>query len=155
MNKQLPHVSFAGLAKAGPVSGAEKFTFLYVIGSAVAITCAIAYSLIAGLTGLQSLLLLTGSVLVACAAVFCLLEMRRAAPRAKTSADEAFKEDADLYASRTVDIKPPTGDPYPHHEDYTESAGFDQGQLTARIPGSTPFVDKFLESREKKRKVVR
>lgn len=143
----------AGPAKAGH-RGGEKFTFLYVAGSAVAVSCAIAYSLFASLAGLQSLFLLIGAVLVACAAVFCALEVRRIVPRAKTENVEAFNERTDPYASRSVDIRSPTGDPYPHHEDYTESAGFDQSQLTARIPGSTPFLDR-LENREEKSKVAR
>jgi len=50
-----------------------------------------------------------------------------------------------VYATRTVAVKPPTGEPYPHHEYFVESAGFDQGQLTSRIPGSTPFLDSFVE----------
>lgn len=142
-------LSFAGPPKTRSISGGEKFTFLYVAGSALALTCGVAYSLMAGLTRLQSILLLIGCVLVAGAAVFCLLEVVGIARRGKPGAPKA---QPDVYASRTVAIEPPTGDPYAHHEDYKESAGLDQGQLTARIPGSTPFIGDLLERGQKRQR---
>jgi hypothetical protein len=32
-------------------------------------------------------------------------------------------------------------EPCPHHENYPESPGEDQGQLTSHLPGSTPFFN--------------
>lgn len=157
MDTHLSNVSVAGpeRPKAAVIEpGQEKFTFIYVVISAAAVTCAIAYSLFAGLAFWQGFLLVIGSLLVACAFVFILMEMRRASRKAKTRAGEATNEDANLYASRAVSVAPPTGEPYPHHEDFAESAGFDQGQLTARIPGSTPFIDK-LNRPHGKQKVER
>ena len=133
-----------------PAPGEEKFTFLYVVMSAAAITCATAYSLIAGLGLLQASLLLIGCLLVACAFVFSFMEIRRAVRADKKSVDESFAREPDPYASRTVDVAPPTQDAYPHHEDYVESQGLDQGQLTARISGSTPFIDRLFGSDTKK-----
>ena len=63
---------------------------------------------------------------------------RKAALRSKPTVDKEFE---DAYGPRKVELKPPSGEAYPHHEYFTESAGFDQSQLTARIPGSTPFID--------------
>ena len=148
MDKNRPNI-------AGIVSGQEKFTFIYVVLSAVAITCVVAYSLIASLGWLQSSLLFIGSLLVAWAIAFSFLEVRRAARIAKNGAEEPSKVEADLYASRSVAVAPPTRDPYPHHEDYVESQGFDQGQLTARIPDSTPLIPKSLRPRSDKEKVAR
>lgn len=154
MSKHLLDLSFVGVGKAKSVPGQEKFTFLYGAVSAVAITCAIAYSMFASLAWLQSLLLLIGCLFVGCALVFTFIEVHRAAGASKKTG-EVLNEDADLYASRTVDIRPPTGEPYPHHEDFAESAGLDQGQLTSRIPGSTPFLDVFSSRRSRKQKAAR
>ena len=46
------------------------------------------------------------------------------------------------HGTETTNGGPPTGEPYPHHEDYPESAGEDQGQLTSHLPGSTPLMGK-------------
>lgn len=128
--------------------GEEKFTFLYIAISAVAITCAVAYSLIANLGLFQSSLLLTGALVVGCAFVFSYMEIRRITRPFKA----AGKSDAepDPYGPRKLKIAEPTKDAYPHHEDYVESQGFDQSQLTARIPGSTPFVDRFFGDKEER-----
>jgi hypothetical protein len=120
-----------------PHAGQEKFTFLYIAISAAALTCATAYSQMAGLGGLQRLLLLIGSVFVAWAIVFCFLEVRRIGRKAPVKA-------AEFYRTRTATIEPATGEPYPHHEYRAESPGLDQGQLTSQLSGTTPFVDRFL-----------
>lgn len=117
-----------------PAPHQEKFTFLYVAISALAITCAIAYSLFAGLTFLHGSLLIAGCLLVGWAFVYNFMEVRRAAAKR-----EAQPPEPDPYGPHTVVTGPPTGDAYPHHEDYTESQGFDQSQLTARIPDATPY----------------
>jgi hypothetical protein len=145
VTKHLASVSGAEKARlVGMARGEEKYFFLYVVMSTVALTCTVMYSLFAGLAWPQSSLLVIGSLIVAWAAVFCFLEVHRDGRTAKNSARKAFEEDRDLYASRTVTVAPPTGEPYPHHEEYAESAGLDQGQLTSQLSGSTPFVDRFL-----------
>lgn len=141
---------FLGIAR-----GKEKFAFLYGVATAITITCVIAFSLIANLKLWQGLLLLVGCLFVACALIFHFLEMYRTSHPAMGPAEGA----SDPYFSRTVSVAPPTKEPYPHHEDFKESAGFDQGQLTARIPGSTPFIDRLerdrSEDRKKKQEVSR
>lgn len=158
MHQHVLNASVAGSGKAkfiGIVRGEEKFAFLYVVISAVVVGCAMTYSWIAGLAWWQTVLVLIGGLAGAWATVFSFLEVRRIAKTPKYRAEEALKEEADPYASRTVVVAPPTGEPYPHHEDYAESAGLDQGQLTSHLPDSTPFIDTFLSRREQKQKAAR
>jgi len=113
------------------------------------------YSWIAGLATWQTVSLLIAGLIGAWATLFSFLEVSGIAQRAK-SADEVFKKEVDPYAPRTVVVEPPTGEPYPHHEDYPESAGLDQGQLTSDLIGSTPFIDTFLSRRRhEKQKAAR
>jgi len=152
VDKQLSNVTAAGPQKvqfAGIAPGQAKYTFLYVVGSAIAMTAAIVYSLMAGLVWWHALLVFGGCLLAAWVIVFAFLDVRGSGQNA--TKNEALQEGPDPYASRTLEVAPPTGEAYPHHEDYVESQGFDQGQLTARIPGSTPFFDSFLERREKQK----
>jgi len=137
----LETVKFAAIPK-----GKEKFAFLYAVISVVAIGCAMTFSWIVGLAWWQAALLVIGCLIGAWATLFSLLEIQRLGAKPK-SAEEALSEEADPYASRSVVVDPPTGDPYPHHEDYAQSSGQDQGQLTSRLTGSTPFVDAILSRR--------
>jgi hypothetical protein len=133
--------------------GRERFAFLYVAISAPVVACVMAYSAIGGLRWWQSLLLLLGGLIGAWATVFSFLEVRRIAQTPQDRADEALKA-ATPYVSRTVVVAPPTGDPCPHHEDYPESAGFDQSQLTSRIPDETPFIERLLNRRSEKKQLA-
>jgi hypothetical protein len=132
-----------------PAPHREKFTFLYVAISAVAVTCAIAYSLFAGLTFLHGSLLIAGCLLVGCAFVYNFMEVRRVSLDGR--AGEAAPTEPDPYGPHTVVTAQPTGDSYPHHEAYTESQGFDQSQLTARIPDQTPYPTGFFARRREKK----
>ena len=157
MDKSLSNVSVASHKKAkfvGLVPGQEKFAFLYVAISAVAVACAMSFSGIAGLTRWQTVLLLIGCLIGAWGTVFSFLEVRRIARTATDKADEALEEGANPYRSRTVVVRPPTGEPYPHHEYFPESQGLDQGQLTSRTPGETPFIDSFLSRRRSKKQAA-
>ncbi len=137
---------------SGSASGEPKFAFLYVVISTAVIAGVMTFSGIAGLAWWQSVLLLVGCLIGGWATLFSLLELRGLA---QTPKDRTSEEDADPYAARTVVVAPATGEPYPHHEDYVESQGFDQGQLTSRIPDSTPFVDRLLSRRDKKEMAAR
>lgn len=129
-----------------PAPHLEKFTFLYVAISALAVTCAIAYSLAAGLTFLRGSMLIVGCLVVACAFVYNFMEVRRSTRKP----DAARSPEPDPYGPHTVVTAPPTGDAYPHHEAYVESQGFDQSQLTARIPDQTPYPTGLFARRRKK-----
>lgn len=128
-----------------------RFHFLYVVISAVAIGCALTYSFIAGLGSWQTVLVLMGLLLGAWATLFSFLEVRRLAQTPKERADEALTEEPDPYAPRTVVVEPPTGVPYPHHEDYPESAGLEEGQLLSRLTDPTPLIEDFLSRRHKEK----
>ncbi|MBZ5609286.1 MAG: hypothetical protein LAP38_13565 [Acidobacteriia bacterium] len=138
----------------GSLASQPKFAFLYVVISTVAIAGVMTYSAIAGLAWWQSLLLLIGCLIGAWMTLFSFLEMHRLAPTPKNPAGGAPQEEADPYAPRTVVVAPPTGDPYPHHEDYAESSGFDQGQLTSKLPDETPFIGMFLSRRRFKKQMA-
>ena len=153
MHQQLLNASFRGSGKVkfmGIVRGEEKFAFLYVVISAVAVGCAMTYSWIAGLALLPTVLVLTGALIGAWATLFSVLEVRRLNQTPKNST-EGIAEEADPYASRAVAVGPPADEPCPHHEEYPESPGFDQGQRTSRLSGTTPLIDTFLD-RQRNRK---
>lgn len=158
MQEQLLHVPVSGREKAkviGIARGKEKFAFLYGSTAAVTATCVITYSLIARLVWWQSLLLLIVCLFGVWMIVFSFLEVYRATRNAKNTASEALDADTDPYASRTVTVGPPTGEPYPHHEDYAESPGLDQGQLTSQLPDWTPFMGRFPNLRRDKKQKAR
>jgi hypothetical protein len=134
--------------------GQERLAFLYVAISAPVIACVVTYRTIAGLAWWQTLLLLIGGLIGAWGTVFSFLEFRRIAQSPEERAEEALK-DVNPYSSRDVVVAPPTGDPCPHHEDYPESAGFDQSQLTSRLPDETPFVGRFFTRRRREKEAVR
>ena len=78
--------------------------------------------------------------------LFSLLEFTGVAENARR-AEDGLKSEPDPYAPRQITVAPPTGEPYPHHEDHPESAGLDQGQLTSRLSETTPLIDLFLNRR--------
>jgi len=126
----------------------SRVTFLYGVATTVVATCIVLYSLVAGWSGFQSVLLLVGSLIVVWAIVFSFLEVGRIASRSEkiTGPDEVVDPDA----PRKVIVAPPTGHPYPHHEDHVESAGLDQGQLTSRLSGTPSVGELFPRGRHKK-----
>jgi hypothetical protein len=148
VDKQL-NVSVAGPGRAKFAAfapGNERFAFLYVVIAAGAVASAMIYSGIIGLTLGQTILAVIGAVVVGWAILFSILEVRRLA-KTPAEAAQALEEASNPYTPRTVVVDPPTADPYPHHEDYTQSSGFDQGQLTSRIPDTTPLIARLLGRR--------
>lgn len=108
--------------------------FTFVVVSAVAITCITLYSLVAGFSRAETLFLLIGCLIVIWAILFSFFEVYRIAARSKriTGSDELIDPDA----PRKIIVEPPTGEATPHHESHAGSEGFDQGQLTSRLPDS-------------------
>lgn len=127
----------------GSARGEEKFAFLYVVIAAGAVASAMIYGGIAGLSWSRTFLALLGCLIVGWAILFSILEVRRISRAADSRPTEALVG-PEPYPTRIVVVQPPTGDAYPHHEDYNESQGFDQGQLTSRIADTTPFVERLL-----------
>lgn len=124
--------------------GEEKFAFLYVFISAIVLGGVMTYSGIARLSWWQSLLMLFGCLIGAWATIFSFLEIYRLGRTSAGAAPEVFEKEA---PSRPLPVAPPTGEPYPHHEYFAESAGFDQGQLTSRLPDATPLIEALLHRR--------
>ena len=155
MDKQL-NVSVAGPGRAkfaAIAPGNERFAFLYVVIAAGAVASAMIYSGITGLTLAQTILAVIGAVVVGWAILFSVLEVRRLA-QTPDEAAKALEEASNPYTTRTVVVEPPTADPYPHHEDYVQSSGFDQGQLTSRIPDTTPFISRFARRGRKEKQTA-
>lgn len=131
-----------------------RSAFIYGAVTAVVLTCLGMYSLLASLTIWQTLLLLSGSLIVIWTILFTVLEMLRLAKQSNSGGNQAVIEDEDLEFPRVVVVHPATGDPYPHHEHYAESGGLDQGQLTSQLPESAPlFIELIRRRRRNKRRV--
>ncbi|HEX5229043.1 MAG TPA: hypothetical protein VFW44_15105 [Bryobacteraceae bacterium] len=125
----------------------SRVAFTFAVISAIVITCVTLYSLFAGLTKFEAIFLLAGSLVVIWAVIFSFFEVGRIANRSKSISGT---EEVDPDAPRTVVIEPPTGHPYPHHEEIAGSGGFDQGQLTSRLP-DLPSVSFRLSKRRPKK----
>ena len=136
----------------GIIPGHEKFAFMYGVIAIGALAVAIAYWAVARLDWFQCVLVFVGCLAVGWAMLYTVLEVRRLAQTPSEREQEALEGRSNPYISRSVSIEPSTGDPYPHHEEYRESCGQDQGQRTSRLPGSTPLIDDLLRrEREAKR----
>ena len=125
-----------------------RSAFIYGAVTAVVLTCLGMYSLLAGLTIWQTLLLLSGSLIVIWTILFTVLEMLRLAKHSNSGGSQAVIEDEGLEFPRVV-VHPATGDPYPHHEHYAESGGLDQGQLTSQLPESSPLIVELIRRRRR------
>jgi hypothetical protein len=116
----------------------------YYVAGIVSVAFGVAIlSMVVSFIWWQSLLLAMGMSLVVWGITFTVLEVRRIAGIHRTL-DEVV-----AYRNQcgAVVVQPPTGDACPHHEDYPESPGMDQGQLTSNLQGSTPLIDLLLHSR--------
>jgi hypothetical protein len=119
----------------------SRVLFAFGAATAVAVTCIVLYSLIAGLSFLQASLFLAGSLIVVWAGLFSFFEVRRiAAGRSTSICWDGSADRMDPDAPRVVIVEPPTGEATPHHEDHLGSEGLDQGQLTSRIPDTFPIA---------------
>ena len=127
----------------------SRVLFPYLIVFAVVVTLIAGFGMVVGLNGWETLLWSVGVCLVIGAGIFTYCEVRRLAGISKSNAELAREEDeVDRIAQHTVIVEPPTGEPYPHHEDHLQSEGFDQGQLTSRMPSPTPLVRDSLHTRK-------
>lgn len=132
-----------------------RFSFLYLVISAVAVGGGLAYSALVGLGKWHTTLLLTGALLGAWETLFTFLEIFRIARGPNDKTDERLQEE-NPYGPHSVVVLPPTGDACPHHEDYPESAGLTEEQLLFRTPDRTPFIEDFLDRRaQRKQKTAR
>ena len=96
-------------------------------------------SMFLGLARWQSAIVVgSGSILI-WAGTFTVLEVQRI----ERAASGRGPEELVRQEKRIVVVEPPTGEPYPHHEDYACSPGKDQGQLTSSSPETTPLIDRW------------
>jgi len=128
----------------------SRVAFPYAVASTVTISLVIGVATMAGLLWWETLIGALGACLFISMIIFTLFEVRRIAGISRSHAERLRDEqEADREARHTVIVQPPTGQPYPHHENDPGTEGFDQGQLTARIPCSTPVVEEWLSKRAK------
>lgn len=121
----------------------------YLLFFSAIVTLIAGFGMVVGMHGWETVLWAIGVCLVVGAAIFTYCEVRRLAGISRSNEELAREEDeADRRVQHGVIVQPPTADPYPHHEDHHESQGFDQGQLTSRIPSPTPLVRDSLHSRK-------
>ncbi|HLG99374.1 MAG TPA: hypothetical protein VKX49_23895 [Bryobacteraceae bacterium] len=152
MGKTISNVPVTNSSNArfgGLGAGLERFGFVYVVISAVAVTLVMTFTSIAGLGWPHRVLMLVGLPIVGCAIFFSALEMRRLAQSDRERAEETLDLTSGSYPAGAAVVEPPTGEGCPHHEDHPESPGLDQGQLTSHLPDNTPLIDTFFEGRIK------
>jgi len=118
----------------------SRVVFAFGTATAIAVSCIVLYSLIAGLSLLDASFFLIGTLIVVWAGLFSFFEVRRiAAGRSKSIWWDGSDDRIDPDAPRVLIVEPPTGEATPHHEDHLGSQGLDQGQLTSRIPDTFRF----------------
>jgi uncharacterized membrane protein len=126
----------------------SRVVFPYAVVFAVMVSFIAGFGMMAGMYGWQILLWCIGACLVIGGIIFTFFEVRRLAGISRSTQELASEEaEADRMTHRIVVVEGPTGHPYPHHEDFVESAGCDQGQMTSRSPEATPVIGTFLSKR--------
>lgn len=120
----------------------SRVLFTYGLATALVATAIVLYSLMAGWSREQTLILLVGTLIVVWTIIFSFLEVRRIAARKKSILGPDDVVDPD--AAREVIVHGPTAEATPHHEAHIGSPGLDQGQLTARLPDQTPSLGNLL-----------
>jgi hypothetical protein len=133
--------------RADSRGGKTVALFVSLMATVAGATAAIVICLLAGLSRHERVI----NTIAVGGGVFSLLDHRRTHQNHDLeikSILEAAAFDTDLAAQRAIAeqaiTEPPAGsEPYRHHEDHAESPGYDEGQLTSRLPGTTPFFEHF------------
>ena len=117
------------------------FRFEETLAIVAAASLALIIGLMAGLSWQQCLILIFGVSCLVGGIVFTLLEMHRLThpPTGGSAPSPATK--AATVLRRIVVRSWQSIDPLPHHENYPECPGQDQGQRTSNLPGSTPLLE--------------
>jgi hypothetical protein len=95
---------------------------------------------------LTSLILMGAAGVLIGGIVFSLLRTQRPVPSASSRRlareCEAFEVDlVRIEREKLLEQSTTRDEPCPHHENHPGSPGQDQGQLTSRLPGTTPFFE--------------
>ncbi len=126
----------------------SRVVFPYAVVFAVMVSFIAGFGMMAGMYRWEILMWCIGACLVIGGIIFTFFEVRRLAGISKSNQELAREEaEADRMTRRIVVVEGPTEHPYPHHEDFAESAGTDQGQMTSRSPEPTPVIGKLLDKR--------
>jgi hypothetical protein len=135
-------------------SAGNKLPFEYLLPMVAAATIAMMFSLLMDVSGAVCLMLMGAGATLIGGVAFTLVQMHTLGLSQETGSpdraahhehpDASRSAESRLRAHRIMLLKQPANEcePYPHHEDYPESAGEDQGQLTSHLTGSTPFFEK-------------
>lgn len=128
-------------------TGNRACWFESMLAAVAGATVALVFGLIAGLSAQECAALMIVTGLLTGGLAFSLLELRRRArrnPERELRRIEELKAfEIELAARRAraeqaiTELVGP--EPYRHHEDHAESPGYDQGQLTSMLAGTTPF----------------
>ena len=139
-------------AKEADRSGQNTVTlFVSLLATVAGASAALTICILAGLSRHECVINTISGALLVGGGVFSLLNYRRAQRNHGVEIKrilEAEAFDANLAGQRAIAEQSMTApaegsEPYRHHEDHAESPGYDQGQLTSRLPGTTPFLGHF------------
>jgi len=132
----------------------NEMPFEYLLPMVAAATFALMFGLLTEVSAPVCLMLMGAGATLIGGVAFTLLQMHTLALSQETGSSDHDTCHAHLNATRPaasrvgahwqILLNQPANEcePYPHHEDYPGSEGEDQGQLTAHLPGSTPFFEK-------------
>jgi hypothetical protein len=150
----LRRLSTGGTSKiVEPNDAASELPFECLLPTIAAATIALMFGLLAGLSWPRCLMLMGALAALIGGAAFSLLKMHRLALSQPVGSSDRVATGLPVDSNRSATTSlaaPPRGlarqsaflfQPYPHHEDYPESAGEDQGQLTSHLSGSTPWLE--------------
>lgn len=152
--------SLFALSRHGESENAKNaLSFEYLLPMVAAATMALMFGLLIGASWPACLMLMGAGAALIGGIAYTLLQMHRLGIRTEACGpDQAMRHDT-LAPDRSADSRltgqrrmlvrqPVEGyEPYPHHENYPESPGEDQGQLTSHLSGSTPFFEELAEVR--------
>jgi hypothetical protein len=131
----------------------NELAFEYLLPMVAAASAALMYSLLAGVSWPVCLMLMCSTAALVGGVAFTLVQMHilglpyqrysseRAVQHDRVDANESLEMRLTMQQEMLVTRSNCEYRPYPHHEDFPESAGEDQGQLTSHLSGSTPFVE--------------
>jgi hypothetical protein len=123
-----------------------EMPFEYLLPMVAAAAVALIFSLLVAVSWPVCLMLMGAGAALVGGVAFTFFQMHSLGlPQKARAPDRVVRSAAEskLRTQRQMLVKQAACEyePCPHHENYPESPGEDQGQLTSHLPGSTPFFD--------------
>lgn len=120
--------------------------FASLLAMIVGAILAFILGMLGGLNEPKRAIVMCAAAVVVGGIVFSILELswRRNSKEVMDQSESIDRFEAELAERRAKAESatlPEHLEPYRHHEQHPESPGFDQGQLTSNLPGTTPFFD--------------